>query len=77
MTPHTEVCHYCEDFHTTIQCTTTEYDKATHLAEFGKHLEDAQNDDAYIIIAALELSKTATATGSEPNFGHLSFDIAQ
>ena len=69
MTPRSDVCHYCEDYRTAIQCAVSETDKATHLAEFGKHVEDAQKErDAYL--AAIEESKRAIATNSEPNFGH-------
>ena len=76
MTPRSDVCHYCEDYHTAIQCAVSETDKATYLAEFGKHVEDAQKEhNAYI--AAIEESKRAIATNSEPNFGHFTFDFAQ
>ena len=47
ITPRSDVCHY---YCTAIQCAVSETDKATRLAEFGKHVEDAQKErDTYII----------------------------
>lgn len=74
MTPRTDVCHYCENYRIAIQGAVTASDKATLVAEFGEHLEEAQKErDAYL--AAIEKPKKA-GTSQERDFRHFTFDFA-
>ena len=77
MTPRTDVCHFCEDFHTAIQRATSDDDKKHLLAEFSAHLEEAQKErDAFL--AAIDRSKQALAANSKyPAYAHITFDFAQ
>ena len=44
-----DVCHFCEDVYTAIQCAVCDDSKKALLAEFQTHLEEAQKVcDAYL-----------------------------